>query len=49
MSVIGIAILFSAGTGLYFMATSPDARVSKKRRSSIFRGDVVDSNEEETH
>ena len=40
MSVIGFAVLFSTGTGLYFMSTMPDARLSKSSRKSIFRGEL---------
>lgn len=40
MSVICFAVLFSTGTGLYFMATMPDARVSKSSRKSFFRGEL---------
>ena len=39
MGVIAFAICFSAGTGFYFMATMPDARISKGSRKEIFRGE----------
>ena len=42
MSVIAFAIFFSSGTGLYMVATSPDARVSKSSRKAIFRGELKD-------
>jgi hypothetical protein len=40
MSVIVFAIFFSTGTGLYIMSTSPDARLSKGSRKSVFRGEM---------
>jgi hypothetical protein len=40
MSVIAIAVLFSTGSGLYFMGTSPDCRLNKSDRKSIFRGAI---------
>ena len=40
MGVIAFAIAFSAGTGFYFMATMPDARISKSSRRELFRGEL---------
>ena len=41
MAVIAFAVLFCTGWGLKVMAFSPDARLSKKSRSSIFRGELA--------
>ncbi len=41
MGVIVIAVLFAGGSGLFFMATSPDCRLTKTKRMSIFRGEDV--------
>jgi hypothetical protein len=40
MSVIAFAVVFSLGTGVYFMATMPDARISKASRKTFFRGEL---------
>mmetsp|Transcript_15311 Transcript_15311/g.13848 ORF Transcript_15311/g.13848 Transcript_15311/m.13848 type:complete len:94 (-) Transcript_15311:51-332(-) len=40
MFVIGFAVVFSLGTGIWFMATSPDARISKYSRKTLFRGEL---------
>lgn len=42
MFTIGFAVFFSTGAGIYFMSTSPDARVSKNSRKSLFRGEFKD-------
>ena len=40
MSVIVIAVLFSAGWGFKYLALSPDARYNKDYRTTVFRGDL---------
>jgi len=40
MEVIGFAVVFSLGYGAYYLATGPDARISKERRKNIFRGEL---------
>lgn len=40
MGVIAFAVVFCLGTGFYFMASVPDARLSKDKRKAIFRGEL---------
>ena len=40
MGVIVFACFFSVGTGLYFMGTHQDSRVSKGSRKALFRGEL---------
>jgi hypothetical protein len=42
MSVIGIAVVFAGGAGLYIMFSHPDARFTKHSRGQIFRGELKD-------
>lgn len=44
MFVIAFAVVFSAGAGTYFAITSPDARITKSARKSIFRGELKGAN-----
>jgi len=40
MGVIVGAAVFSLGYGSYYLATGPDARISKDKRKNLFRGDI---------
>jgi hypothetical protein len=41
MGVIVFACAFSGGACLYFIATHPDARVSKTKRTAVLRGELL--------
>jgi hypothetical protein len=40
MGVIGFAVVFSLGYGSYYLASAPDARISKAGRKNMFRGEL---------
>jgi hypothetical protein len=40
MGVIAFAVVFSLGTGAYYLASAPDARINKSGRKNIFRGEL---------
>ena len=40
MGVIAFAVVFSTGYGTYYLATAPDARISKSGRKNFFRGEL---------
>mmetsp|Transcript_10207 Transcript_10207/g.9895 ORF Transcript_10207/g.9895 Transcript_10207/m.9895 type:complete len:107 (-) Transcript_10207:253-573(-) len=40
ISILIGSVIFVAGSGIYITASSPDARLRKSDRKSIFRGDL---------
>ena len=42
MGVIGFAVVFSTGYGCYYLASAPDARISKSGRKNFFRGELYE-------